>query len=303
MLLPVIGVFDSGFGGLTVLGALLRSLPEYDYLYLGDSARAPYGTRSPDAVLEFTREAVEFLFDEGCPLVILACNTASARALRTLQQRHLPARRPDRRILGVVRPSAEALAGLPAGTVALPGTTPPAATEGTVAVLGTPGTIASDSYGIELGKLAPRLRLVQQACPLLVPLVEAGELAGAGTEYFLHKYLDPLLRMPDPPTRVLLGCTHYPLLVPAIRRVVPPELELLAQGEIVAERLGTWLERHPEMRARLGRGGRRRYATTDDPAWFAARGSAILRPASSPGAGSGEGQALDVERIRLHQVG
>jgi glutamate racemase len=292
----MIGVFDSGFGGLTVLGSLLRSLPEYDYLYLGDSARAPYGTRSPDAVLEFTLEAVEFLFDEGCPLVILACNTASARALRTLQQRHLPARRPDRRILGVVRPSAEALAGLPAAAVAVPGTTPPTLAQGTVAVLGTPGTIASDSYRIELEKLAPRLRLHQQACPLLVPLVEAGELAGPGTDYFVRKYLDPLLDLPDPPTRVLLGCTHYPLLLPALRQVTPAEVELLAQGDIVAERLATWLERHPEMRARLGRSRRRRYATTDDPAWFAARGAAILQPIP------GGAPALDVERVRLRHV-
>src|SRR5262245_20214075 len=153
----MIGVFDSGFGGLTVLEALIERLPRFDYFYLGDSARAPYGARSLEVIYEFTREAVEFLFDAGCPLVILACNTASARALRTLQQRHLPARRPDRRILGVVRPSAEALAALPPG--ALPGVTPASSANGTVAVLGTAGTIASDSYRLELEKLAPGLRL------------------------------------------------------------------------------------------------------------------------------------------------
>jgi glutamate racemase len=275
----VIGVFDSGFGGLTVLASLLQRLPGYDYLYLGDSARAPYGTRSPDAVLEFTREAVEHLFAAGCPLVVLACNTSSARALRTLQQRFLPARHPDRRILGVVRPAAEVLAGLPPG--AIPGETPPATIAGTVAIVGTPGTIASDSYRIELAKLAPRLRLVQQACPLWVPLVEAGELSGPGTDYFLHKYLDPLFVGPDLPERLLLACTHYPLLLPAMRRVVDgapggAAIEILEQGRLVADRLASWMARHPEMADRLGRGGGRRYLTTDDPAWFAARAGALL---------------------------
>jgi glutamate racemase len=275
----VIGVFDSGFGGLTVLSALVDRLPAYDYLYLGDSARAPYGGRSHEAVHQFTREAVEFLFDAGCPLVILACNTASARALRTLQQRHLPARRPDRRILGVVRPAAEALAGIPAD--AIPGTTAPATTTGAVAVLGTTGTIASDSYRLELAKLAPRVRLIQQACPLWVPLVEAGELDGPGAEHFLHKYLDPVLAAEPRPDRILLACTHYPLLMPAIRRVVDQAvggaaIEILSQGTLVADRLATWMARHPEMETRLGRGGTRRYLTTDDPAWFAAHAAALL---------------------------
>ena len=274
----MIGVFDSGFGGLTVLSALVERLPAFDYLYLGDSARAPYGGRSHEAVYEFTREAVEFLFEAGCPLVILACNTASARALRTLQQRHLPARRPDRRILGVVRPAAEALAGLP--PEALPGTTAPGTT-GAAAVLGTAGTIASDSYRIELAKLAPRLALIQQACPLWVPLVEAGELEGAGTEFFLHKYLDPVLAAAPRPQRILLACTHYPLLLPAIRAVVDQApggagIQILDQGRLVADRLAAWMARHPEMADRLGRGGARRYLTTDDPRWFAARAEALL---------------------------
>jgi glutamate racemase len=281
----MIGVFDSGFGGLTVLSALLGRLPKYDYLYLGDSARAPYGPRSLEVVHSFTREAVEFLFDAGCPLVLLACNTASAQALRTLQQRHLPAHRPDRRILGVVRPSAEVLAELPPG--AIPGVTEPALTTGTVAVLGTKGTVASGSYALELAKLAPRLRLIQQACPLWVPLVEAGELSGPGTEYFLHQYLDPLFGAPDPPSRVLLGCTHYPLLLPAIRTMVPPSVEIIAQGGLVADRLADWLQRHPEMEQRLSRKGARHYATTDDPKWFARQGQAIL---STP---------IAVERVRL----
>lgn len=275
----MIGVFDSGFGGLTVLKALLARLPAYDYYYLGDSARTPYGGRSLQVVHDFTREAVEFLFDAGCPVVVLACNTASAQALRTLQQRHLPKHRPDRRILGVVRPSAEALAGLPPG--AIPGVTPPALTQGTVAVLGTVGTVASGSYALELAKLAPRLQLIQQACPLWVPLVEAGETSGPGVDFYLHKYLDPLLARPNPPSRVLLGCTHYPLLLDGIRRILPGTTDIIAQGALVAERLADWLARHPEMERRLTRSGRRRFSTTDDPAWFAARGEPILNAALS----------------------
>ena len=288
----MIGVFDSGFGGLTVLSALVERLPGFDYLYLGDSARAPYGGRSHEAVHQFTREAVEFLFDAGCPLVILACNTASARALRTLQQRHLPVRRPDRRILGVVRPAAEALAGLPAD--APPGTTVPGA-RGVAAVLGTVGTIASDSYRLELAKLAPGLALIQQACPLWVPLVEAGELDGDGTEFFLRKYLDPVLAAAARPERILLACTHYPLLLPAIRRIVDQApggaaIQLLDQGRLVADRLVTWMARHPEVATRLGRGGRRRYLTTDDPGWFAARAEALL------------GNPIVAEAVRLPTV-
>lgn len=286
----MIGVFDSGFGGLTVLSSLLRTLPAYDYLYLADSARAPYGARSAEVVNEFTLEAVEWLFDQGCTLVVLACNTASARALRNIQQLHLPVHRADRRVLGVVRPSVEALAGLAPGVIALPGETAPSDAEGLVAVLGTQATIDSDSYGIELRKLAPRLRLVQQACPLWVPLVEAGELDGPGTEFFLRKALEPVLGGGEPPRRMLLGCTHYPLLLPALRRIVPAEVEILDQGEIVASRLADWMRRHPEQEKRLTRGGARRHATTDDPAWFALRGERLL------------GHAITVERVRLKRL-
>jgi glutamate racemase len=285
----VIGVFDSGFGGLTVLRSLTLRLPGYDYFYLGDSARAPYGSRSLQMVHSFTREAVEFLFDAGCPLVVLACNTASAQALRTLQQRHLPAHRPDRRILGVVRPSAEALAGLPPG--AIPGVTRPSLATGVVAVLGTTGTVSSGSYALELAKLAPQLHLIEQACPLWVPLVEAGETSGPGVEYYLHKYLDPLFARPNPPSRVLLGCTHYPLLETGIRAIVPEAVEVIAQGNLVAERLADWLHRHPEMERRLSRQGVRRYATTDDPAWFAAQGEPIM------------GGEIVVEKVSLRPFG
>jgi len=270
----MIGVFDSGFGGLTVWSALLARLPAYDYVYLGDSARTPYGTRSFETIFEFTRQAVEYLFGMGVPLVILACNTASARALRTIQQEVLPRSHPDRRVLGVVRPSAEALAGLPPG--ALPGVTPPALTSGTVGVLATPGTVASDSYRLELAKLAPALRVEQRACPMWVPLVEAGETSGPGVDHFLHRYLDPLLAAADPPSRLLLACTHYPLLYPAIRALVPPAIDVLTQGEVVADRLADWLDRHPEMAQRLGKSGQRRFLTTDDPDWFAQRGAEIV---------------------------
>lgn len=284
----MIGVFDSGFGGLTVLASLLKTLPQYDYLFLADSARAPYGARSPDVINDFTLESVEWLFDQGCTLVVLACNTASARALRNIQQLHLPAHRPDRRVLGVVRPSVEALAGLPPG--AIPGETQPSATIGTVAVLGTESTIASDSYGLELRKLAPGIELIQQACPMWVPLVEAGELEGPGTEWFLRRSLAPVIERPQPPQRILLGCTHYPLLLPTIRRLVPPSIELLSQAEIVAERLADWLRRHPERETLLSQNGTRRFTTTDDPQWFAARGERLL------------GRPFSAERVRLRQV-
>ncbi len=271
-LASVIGVFDSGFGGLTVLDAMVERLPQYDFLYLADSARAPYGARSPDVVLRFTQEAVEWLFDQGCPLVVLACNTASSRALRTLQRKYLPAHRPDRRILGVVRPSVEALAGLPPG--AIPGVTEPTLASGQVAVLGTETTIGSDSFGLELRKLAPGLQLFQQSCPMWVPLVEAGELEGPGTDWFLHRYLDPVLERH--PSRLVLACGHYPLLLSGIRRMVPPEVEILAQGGLVAERLEDWLRRHPEMDARLTKAGKVEYTTTDDPDWFSNMGIRFL---------------------------
>jgi glutamate racemase len=270
-----VGVFDSGFGGLTVLGALRERLPQYDYLYLGDSARVPYGNRSHEIVYEFTREAVFELFARGCPVVVIACNTASARALRRIQQEDLPRHAPDRRVLGVVRPSAEALAGLPPG--AIPGVTKPGLATGTVAVLGTQGMVASGSYRLELQKLAPGLTLIQQACTLWVPLVEAGETEGIGADYFVRKYLEPVFAPGAPtPSRILLGCTHYPLLFSRIRANVPLDVEILAQGPLVAERLEDWLLRHPEMESRIARGGGCELLTTDDPAWFGSFGERVL---------------------------
>lgn len=282
----MIGVFDSGFGGLTVLDSLTRHLPDYDYLFLADSARAPYGARSHDVIHGFTLEAIEWLFAQGCTVVVLACNTASARALRNIQQLHLPHHHPDRRVLGVVRPSVEALAGLPPG--AIPGITTPTGITGTLAVLATESTVASDSYGIELRKFAPQLTLIQQACPLWTALVEAGELEGPGTEWFLRKSLDPVLA--HAPQRILLGCTHYPLLLPTLRRLIPSHIEVISQGEIIAERLGDWLRRHPEQETRLTRGNSVRFATTDDTEWFCRRGERIL------------GRPITAERARLKPI-
>jgi glutamate racemase len=271
----VIGVFDSGFGGLTVLSSLLERLPQYDYIYLADNARAPYGARSFEIIHQFTQEAVDHLFRQGCQVVILACNTASARALRTLQIHWLPKAWPDRRILGVVRPSVEALAGLPTGSI--PGETTPSLAKGRLAVVATASTIASDSFRLELAKFAPEMELVQQACPLWVPLVENGELEGPGAEYYVRKYLGPLFETDTPPTRLLLGCTHYPLLLPLIRRVVPSGTEILPQGPLVAERFADWISRHREFSNRLGDGKIRQWQTTDDPDWFSNQAKSLIR--------------------------
>ena len=277
-----IGVFDSGFGGLTVLSKLIEALPQYSYLYLADRARGPYGGLSPEVINTYTRQAVEFLFQQGCPLVVLACNTASAWALRNLQQRWLPEHFPSHRILGVVRPSAEVLAGLPTGE---PSERASDAT-GTVAVLATQATVSSNSYGLELAKLAPRLTLIQRSCPLWVPLVEEGEITGPGAQYFLHKYLDPLLA-PDvqAPSRILLGCTHYPFLYEGIRQIVPAEIEVLGQAQIVADRLADWLRRHPEMSERLDRDGVERLTVTADEEAFERYGALLL------------GRRFEVERV------
>jgi len=282
----MIGVFDSGFGGLTVLATLLRKMPQYDFLFLGDSARAPYGTRSTESINQFTAEGVEWLLNEGCTVVILACNTASARALRNLQQLYLPGRYPDRRILGLVRPSVEALAGLPPGSP--PGDGIPSSIRGKVAVLATESTVASQTYALELGRFAPGIELVQHACPMWVPLVEAGELDGPGPEWFVRDSISKVLSHPSPPQKILLACTHYPLLVPLLRKIVPPHIELLDQPSIVAASLSAWFQRHPEIERRISRHGSRRYATTDSPEWFAQRGRRLLD------------QSLSVEKVDLH---
>src|SRR6266446_2771142 len=261
----MIGVFDSGYGGLNILKSLFRRLPEYDYLYLADNARAPYGARSYNVIYQFTLQGVERLFDLGCPLVLLACNTASARALRSLQQHYLPSNFPDRRLLGIVRPSAEALACIPVGDVA---SRPRPEIAGKVAILGTRETIRSQPYILELQKLAPNLKVWQQECPVWAALVEAGEITGAGPEWFVQRYLHRLFQQCGELDRVLLACTHYSALLPLIQKHLPESLDVLTQGELIDERLADWLERHPEFETRLPKTRTRRFFTTDDHLHF-----------------------------------
>lgn len=249
-----IGIFDSGVGGLTVMKDIIHRLPSYDYLYLGDSARTPYGNRSFESIYQFTLQCVKYLFSQRCHLVILACNTASAKALRTIQQRDLPGLAPHKRVLGVIRPTAEVI-GLHSKT-------------GHVGVLGTTGTIQSGSYEIEIEHQFPRLSVYQQACPMWVPLVENGEHDQPGADYFVKKYLDRLHQKSASIDTVLLACTHYPLLMPKIRNMLDTETSLLSQGPIVAASLQDYLERHPEMDEQCTQNGTRRFLTTDAPGLF-----------------------------------
>ena len=249
-----IGVFDSGFGGLSILREIRKVLPQYDYLFLGDNARAPYGNRSFDLVYEFTLQAVKYLFDQGCHLVILACNTASAKALRTIQQRDLPVLAPTRRVLGVIRPTVEKVGEI--------------THTGHVGVFGTPGTIQSGSYNIEINKLHPDFQVYGQACPMWVPLVENQESDGPGADYFVQKYIAALLGQCDDIDSVILGCTHYPLLMNKINQYMPEHVTVIPQGEIVAESLADYLRRHPEMECRCRRGGTCHYLTTEDSEKF-----------------------------------
>lgn len=249
-----IGVFDSGYGGLTVLRELRAQLPQYDYLYLGDNARAPYGTRSFDVVYQFTLQAVKFLFSQGCPLVIIGCNTASAKALRTIQQRDLPGIDPSRRVLGVIRPTAEAIGEL--------------SQNGHIGILGTQGTVNSRSYDMEIAKLYPDYKVSSVAAPMWVPLIENNESEGPGADYFVRKYVDELLTADPEIDTIILGCTHYPLLYRKIRAVVPDYIKVIQQGELVAVSLEDYLERHPEIAERCTRGGTCRYLTTENPEKF-----------------------------------
>ena len=257
-----IGVFDSGYGGLTILRALRHRLPDYDYLYLGDNARAPYGTRSFELVYQFTLEAVRELFARGCHLVILACNTASAKALRSIQQRDLAAMDPARRVLGVIRPTVEAL--------------PAITRNGHIGILGTPGTVASHSYELELAKSAQHISVTSRACPMWVPLVENREADGPGADYFVQKYIDGLLSADPQIDTIVLGCTHYPILIDKIRRYTPEGISLVSQGGIVAESLADYLRRHPDMDARITRGGTAHYLTTEEASRFSGMTSLFL---------------------------
>lgn len=258
----MIGVFDSGYGGLSVLADLQQAMPDVDFVYLGDNARAPYGTRSFDTVYRFTLEAVRKLFDMGCPLVVLACNTASAKALRSIQKRDLPHLAPDRRVLGVIRPTAEAVGAL--------------SRTGVVGVLGTPGTVASGSYDIEITKLHPDFRVVAEAAPMWVPIVEQGFAASDGADWFVREATQRLLARDSRIDTIILGCTHYPLLYNKIREAVPQHISVVCQGPIVAASLLDYLHRHPEMDARLSRGGSTRYFTTSDDASGFARQAGIF---------------------------
>jgi glutamate racemase len=254
-----IGVFDSGYGGLTVLKAIRERLPEYDYLYLGDSARTPYGTRSYESVYEFTLQGVQYLFERGCHLVILACNTASAKALRTIQQKDLPRIDPDRRVLGVIRPTAEMI-----GEVSR---------SGVIGLFGTQGTVQSASYLIEIEKFAPEAKVIQEACPMWVPLVENGELQGEGADYFVRQHVDRLYQSNDEIDTILLACTHYPLLQQTIEKFVNGRARIISQGPIVAESLADYLNRHPEIKRKCTTGGASHFLTTDSVTKFEELGS------------------------------
>ena len=249
-----IGVFDSGYGGLTILKGIRETLPQYDYLYLGDNARTPYGTRSFDVVYRFTRQAVESLFSRGCQLVILACNTASAKALRSIQQKDLPGWDPSRRGLGVVIPTVEALGHI--------------TKNGNIGLLGTPGTVSSGTYDIEIAKFFPQFRTVSVACPMWVPLVENKEFDSPGADYFVKKYVDELFTQEPEIDTVILGCTHYPLLIDKIRREIGSRATIVTQGELVGASLADYLRRHPEMDAKCTKGGSCEFLTTENPDKF-----------------------------------
>ena len=258
-----IGVFDSGYGGLTILDKIREVLPEYDYIYLGDNARAPYGTRSFEVVYEFTRQAVNKLFDMGCHLVILACNTASAKALRSIQMNDLPGIDPARRVLGVIRPTVECVGEISKNQH--------------IGVLATAGTIKSESYPLEIHKLFPEIQVSGTACPMWVSLVENNESQDEGADYFIRKYIDQLLSKDPQIDTVILGCTHFPILLPKIRQYIPEHLSVIAQGEYVAESLKDYLKRHPEMDAKCTKNGNCQFYTTEAEEKFSESASTFLK--------------------------
>ena len=268
-----IGVFDSGYGGLTVLRQIQQQMPEYDYLYLGDNARAPYGTRSYEVVYEFTLQAVQRLFSMGCHLVILACNTASAKALRTIQQHDLPQIDPTRRVLGVIRPTAESIGSITQTRH--------------IGIMATPGPIRSHTYELEIAKMHPDIKVTGQSCPMWVPLIENMEYASEGADYFVRKYINQLLSTDPDIDAIILGCTHYPLLYDKIRQYTPAHIQVITQGEYVAGSLRTYLQRHPDMDSRTTRGGTTRFLTTEYPNSFEENAAVFL------------GRNISAERIIL----
>jgi glutamate racemase len=257
-----IGIFDSGYGGLTVFREIRAKLPQYNYIYLGDNARVPYGPRDFETIYQYTLECVRHLFDMGCSLVILACNTASAKALRTIQQQDLPRLAPDRRVLGVIRPTTELVGNF--------------SKTRHIGVLATRGTVLSQSYVIEIARFFPDMQVFQQACPMWVPLVENNEHEGPGADYFVEKYLDELLVQSPLIDTVVLGCTHYPLLAHKIRQYLPEKIQLLSQGNIVAESLADYLRRHPEIEQLCSKGAETAYFTTESAADFDAKAAIFL---------------------------
>ena len=249
-----IGIFDSGYGGLTILHGIRHLLPQYDYLYLGDNARTPYGTRSFEVVYEFTRQAVIRLFELGCHLVVLGCNTASAKALRSIQQNDLPQMDPNRRVLGVIRPTAEVIGSLTHSRH--------------VGIFATEGTIKSESYNLEIHKLFPDIQVSGVACPFWVPLVEYNEADSPGADYFVKKRVDQLMRMDPEIDTIILGCTHYPILLPKIHKYIPRGVRIVSQGEYVADSLKSYFERHPEIEQHCTKNGQVHYLTTENPEKF-----------------------------------
>ncbi|MDB4920565.1 glutamate racemase [Mucilaginibacter sp.] len=245
-----IGIFDSGYGGLTVFRSIFKALPEYDYIYIGDTARAPYGNRSFQTIHQYTWECVQWLFKQGCPLVILACNTASAKALRNIQQIDLKNEDPSKRVLGVIRPTAEVIGDY--------------SQTKEIGVLGTKGTVQSGSYRIEIGNFFPDVKVHQQACPLWVPLIENGEYDKPGADYFVKQYLDQILEQSASIDTLLLACTHYPLIEQKIKEYLPGNIQVVSQGDIVAHSLVDYLQRHPEMERSISRNKTQRFFTTTD---------------------------------------
>lgn len=268
-----IGVFDSGYGGLTILQQLRKRLPQYDFLYLGDNARAPYGPRSFDVVYEFTREAVVKLFEMGCHLVILGCNTASAKALRTIQMNDLPVIAPEKRVLGVIRPTVEIIGDLTKSRH--------------VGLVATEGTVRSESYTLEIQKFYPDIKVTGQACPLWAAIVEAGEADTEGAEFFVRKRINQLLAKDKEIDTIILGCTHYPLLMNALKKAVPQGVTIVPQGEYVAASLEDYLHRHPDMDARCSKEGKTHYFTTENPERFKECATIFLH------------EDVDVERVEL----
>ena len=257
-----IGIFDSGYGGLTILNAIRNRLPQYDYLYLGDNAIAPYGPRSFNIVYRFTLEAVKYLFEQGCNLVILACNTASAKALRTIQQNDLPNIDPSKRVLGVIRPTVEKIGEI--------------SKTGNIGILGTAGTVQSQSYDIEIEKLHPSFKVFSQSCTLWVPLLENLEAHNEGADYFEEKYINQLLTQSSDIDSIILGCTHYPILIDKIKKFTPQHINIVEQGGIVADSLADYLSRHPEMDIRCSKNGECTYLTTEDEDKFNNMASVFL---------------------------